>query len=120
MFQFFLVFVGGGLGSVSRWGLSLALQPLLPKFPLATLLANGLACMVMGALMGHQLAIGVVEQRRLLVAVGFCGGFSTFSTFTAETVQLWQGGQHSLAALNVLVSLLVCFFGLLLGLRITV
>jgi CrcB protein len=75
--------------------------------------------MVMGVLMGHQLTVGVVEQRRLLVAVGFCGGFSTFSTFTAETLQLWQGGQHSLAVLNVLGSLVVCFAGLLLGLRIS-
>jgi fluoride exporter len=120
MFHLLLVFVGGGLGSVSRWTLSLALQPLLPRFPWATLAANGLACIVMGALMGHQLSVGVVEQRRLLVAVGFCGGFSTFSTFTAETFQLWQSGQQSLAALNVLGSLLVCFAGLLLGLKISV
>ena len=119
MFHLLLVFVGGGLGSISRWGLSLALQPLLPRFPWAPFAANGLACIVMGALMGHQLAVGVVEQRRLLVAVGFCGGFSTFSTFTAETFQLWQGGQQSLAALNVLGSLLVCFAGLLLGLKIS-
>jgi len=118
MFHFLLVFLGGGFGSVARWGLSLAIQPLLPRFPWATLAANGLACLIMGILMGHQLSTGVVEQRRLLLAVGFCGGFSTFSTFSAETLTLWQAGQQSLAALNVLGSLAVCFACLLLGLKL--
>lgn len=117
--HFFLVFLGGGLGSLARWSLSLTIQPLLPRFPWATLAANGLACLVMGILMGHQLTTGVVEQRRLFLAVGFCGGFSTFSTFSAETLLLWQGGQQTLAALNVLGSLLLCFACLLLGLKIT-
>ncbi len=118
MLYFFLVFVGGGLGSVARWGLSLTLQPLLPRFPWATLTANALACFVMGTLLGYQLSMGVVEQRRLFLAVGFCGGFSTFSTFTAESLLLWQNGQQTLAALNVLVSLVLCFACLLLGLKI--
>ena len=118
MLHFLLVFVGGGLGSVSRWGLSLALQPLLPRFPWATLTANGLACFIMGLVLAQQMSTGVIEQRRLLLSVGFCGGFSTFSTFSAETFQLWQGGQPSLAALNVLGSLLVCFACLLLGMKI--
>jgi len=117
MTHLLLVFIGGGLGSVARWGISLALQPLLPRFPWATLAANGLACFIMGILLAHQLATGVVEQRRLLIAVGFCGGFSTFSTFTAETLQLWQGGQQTLAALNVLGSFAICFACLLLGLK---
>ncbi|MDO8367533.1 MAG: fluoride efflux transporter CrcB [Saprospiraceae bacterium] len=119
MLYFLLVFIGGGFGSVARWGLSLAIQPLLPRFPWATLAANSLACFIMGILMGHQLANGVVEQRRLLLAVGFCGGFSTFSTLSAETLTLWQGGQQTLAALNVLGSLVVCFAFLLLGLKMS-
>ena len=118
MFHFILVFIGGGLGSVSRWGLSLALQPLLTRFPWATLAANGLACLVMGILLGQQLGTAEAEQRRLLLAVGFCGGFSTFSTFTVETFQLWQSGQQTLVALNVLGSLGLCFTCLLLGLKI--
>ncbi|MFN0034066.1 MAG: fluoride efflux transporter CrcB [Saprospiraceae bacterium] len=119
MLQFLLVFLGGGLGSVCRWGLSLALQPLLLRFPWATLAANGLACFVLGILLGQQLGTGMAESRRLLIAVGFCGGFSTFSTFTAETFQLWQGGQQTLAAANVLGSLVVCFACLILGLKMT-
>lgn len=119
MFQFLLVFLGGGFGSVCRWGLSLAIQPLLPRFPWATLAANGLSCIILGILLGQQLGSGVVEQRRLLLAVGFCGGFSTFSTFTAETFQLWQNGQHAFAIANVLGNLAVCVTCLFLGLKIT-
>lgn len=119
MFHCLLVFVGGGLGSLARWGLSLAIQPLLPRFPWATLAANGLACAAMGVLLGHQLSVGVVEQRRLLLAVGFCGGFSTFSTLTAETYQLWQSSEQTLAVVNVVGSWAVCLACLLLGLKIS-
>jgi CrcB protein len=114
-----LVFLGGGLGSVCRWGLALLLQPYQDRFPWATLLANGLACTVLGAVLGAQIAGGISSEKRLLLAVGFCGGFSTFSTFTSETWVLWQGGQHLMAALNVLVSMAICLVCLLLGLKLT-
>lgn len=119
MLHFFLVFIGGGLGSVSRWAMGLILQPLQPRFPWATLSANGLACFVLGIVLGLQLDSSSSEERKLLLAVGFCGGFSTFSTFTAETWQLWQSGQQILATVNVLGSLTVCFACLLLGLKLT-
>ncbi|MBL7806725.1 MAG: fluoride efflux transporter CrcB [Saprospiraceae bacterium] len=116
--SFLLVFLGGGLGSLSRWGLSLAIQPLLPKFPWATLLANALACLVMGIILQQQLGTGVTEPRRLLLAVGFCGGFSTFSTFTAETFQLWQNGQPLMAIWNILGNMVICLVCLILGMKL--
>jgi CrcB protein len=114
----FLVFVGGGLGSVCRWGLGIVLQPLHFRFPWATLAANGLACLVLGVVLGFQLGGHLPEQRRLLLATGFCGGFSTFSTFTAESWQLLQSGQHFAAFANVAGNLAVCLACLLLGLKI--
>lgn len=116
--SFLLVFLGGGLGSLCRWGLSLSIQPLLPRFPWATLLANALACLVMGFILQQQLGAGVTESRRLLLAVGFCGGFSTFSTFTAETFQLWQNTQPLMALLNIVGNLLLCLLALLLGMKL--
>lgn len=116
---FLLVFLGGGLGSVCRWGIGLLLQPLQLRFPWATLAANGLACLIIGYLLGWQLGQGLTEQKRLLLAVGFCGGFSTFSTFTAETWQLWQQDHPILAAANVIGSWAVCLACLLLGLKIS-
>lgn len=119
MIQFLLVFLGGGLGSLCRFSVGLAVEPLLPKFPWATMVANGLACIVLGAVLGLNMAGNLSEERRLLLATGFCGGFSTFSTFTAETWGLFQNG-HLLAALaNIVGSLTVCFVCLLLGLKLT-
>lgn len=116
---FLLIFIGGGLGSMCRYGIGLAVQPLLPKFPWATLVANGLACLILGALLGLQFHGNMSEQRRLLLATGFCGGFSTFSTFTAETWELFQSGHYGAAAANVAGSLTVCFVCLLLGIKLT-
>jgi CrcB protein len=117
--SFLLVFLGGGLGSLCRWGLGLSIQPLLPKFPWATLVANALACLIMGSVLGLQLQGNLSEERKLLLATGFCGGFSTFSTFTAETWQCFQNGQYGSAAANVFGSLTVCFVCLLLGIKLT-
>ena len=116
MHPILLVFVGGGLGSLCRWGLSLLIQPILPRFPWATLAANGFACLILGMLLATQ--IQEDNSRRLMWAVGFCGGFSTFSTFSAETWQLWASGQQVWAALNLVGSLLLCLGCLLLGMKI--
>jgi len=114
-----LVFLGGGLGSICRWSISLAVQPLQSRFPWATLAANGLACLVLGTLTGLQLGGNLSAEKRLLLVTGFCGGFSTFSTFTAETVQAFQNGYYLSAAANVLGSLIICFVCLLLGIKMT-
>lgn len=116
---FFLVFLGGGAGSVCRYAVYLLVRPWQTQFPWATLLANALACIVLGALLGWQGQALLSDQRRLLFATGFCGGFSTFSTFTAETWGLWQSGHTSAAAANVLLNLAVCVVCLLLGLKFT-
>ncbi|MFN8303120.1 MAG: fluoride efflux transporter CrcB [Saprospiraceae bacterium] len=115
LFAFSLVFLGGGLGSMFRYGLYLLLRPLLQQFPWATFAANGLACLVLGFALGHT---DWPEQRRLLLTTGFCGGFSTFSTFTAESWGLWQAGQHAAFVGNVFGSLALCFLCLLLGLKL--
>ena len=116
---FFLVFLGGGAGSICRYGIYLFIRPWQTQFPWATLVANALACIALGALLGSQQQALLSDQRRLLLATGFCGGFSTYSTFTAETWGLWQSGHTSAAAANVLLNLAVCVLCLLLGLKIT-
>lgn len=114
--NFLLVFLGGGLGSICRYAIGLWMQPWQGRFPWATLAANGLACLVLGALLGWHLSGSLPERQKLLLATGFCGGFSTFSTFTAETWQLFQNGQPASALLNTVVNLAMCLLCLLLGL----
>lgn len=105
------IFIGGGLGSVSRFGVSILGSKLFDdKFPIGTLLANLLSCIVLGLLVGAFQDKVNSEELRALLILGFCGGFSTFSTFSLETLNLMKAGQFWMAALNVIISVLACLF----------
>lgn len=108
------MFLGGGMGSVIRYSIAqwIPVRPL--TFPLATLLANFLACLFLG----FVLQAGFDMRTRLLLATGLCGGFSTFSTFTAENQSLWASGRADLLALNIAVNILLCAAGLWAGGRL--
>ena len=105
------IFIGGGFGSVSRYGISILGTKLFDtKFPVGTLLANLLSCIVLGFLVAvFQDKVNAEELKALLI-LGFCGGVSTFSTFSLETLNLMKAGQYWIAALNVLISILACLF----------
>ena len=117
MLNYLLVFLGGGLGSICRFGIAQWLAPHKFQFPWATIIANVLACLVLGALVGLSVKSKVSSPMSFFLMVGFCGGFSTFSTFTNETFQLMAAGEWEKALANVAVSLLVCLFSLFLGIR---
>ena len=91
-----LVAAGGALGSVARFTLSSWLPT--REFPWATLLANVIGCFALGALL---LPSGMEHGARLFVAVGILGGFTTLSTFSAETVDLARSGQAFRTAANL-------------------
>ena len=115
---FLWVFLGGGIGSVCRYTIGIFAQPYAPRFPWATFIVNGAACIVLGALLAWQAEGRLDDRYRLLLATGFCGGFSTYSTFTAENWQLMQDGQILIALLNIFMHLCVCFLCLFLGMKI--
>jgi len=104
-----LIFLGGGLGSISRFGIGkLSLNFYDGKFPLGTLITNTLACTILGiTLFILKDKLTGIEWIKYFVVIGFCGGFSTFSAFGLETVKLIQDGLLAYAIANILVSLTV-------------
>ncbi|VYT76067.1 fluoride efflux transporter CrcB [Metakosakonia massiliensis] len=111
MFQLLLaVFIGGGTGSVARWALSMKLNPSHHAIPIGTLSANLLGAFIIGmgfAWFSRMTHIDPVWK--VLLTTGFCGGLTTFSTFSAEVVFLLQEGRVGWALLNVAVNLLGSF-----------
>ncbi len=109
-----LVFIGGGCGSVCRFGVS-TLWRTPSGIPWATLLANITAAFLLGLFCSARIRATIPNDVYLLLTAGFCGGFSTFSTFSLETVQLLRSGQIVLAlsniAFNTLLSLLMVYIG---------
>lgn len=96
-----LVGTGGALGALGRYYLTQAVQR--ETFPLGTLTVNTLGSFVLGLLTFG----GVTGDAALLVGVGACGSFTTFSSFSVETVRLWEDGHIALSVLNA-VGTLAC------------
>jgi CrcB protein len=106
------------VGSIARFWLTMWIQRLGgTPFPLGTVTVNVLGSFVLGVVLALTLHRGeAAHPLRALLGVGFCGGFTTMSTFSYETVALWQEGQTALAAGNVLLTLVVCVGAVWLGL----
>jgi len=113
--NFLYVFLGGGLGAMARYGLTLLLPSAQDGLPRATLVANIMACIILGYLMGYLSNKGMDSRYQLLLMTGFCGGFSTFSTFSAEHYKLLDSGHLSTALLYIGLSVLTCLAGIWLG-----
>lgn len=97
-----LVFLGAGLGGVLRFWLSESISSPDNGFPLATLLVNAAGCFIVGCLIGAIPDMSSVT--RLIVVAGLLGGFTTFSAFARETVDLWHSGRVATAAAYVVTS----------------
>lgn len=90
----FAVGIGGMLGTWLRWWLGLRLNALFPTLPLGTLAANLIGGYIIGVAVGLLTQnLGLSPQARLFIMTGFCGGLTTFSTFSAETYTLLARGQ---------------------------
>lgn len=112
-----LIFLGGGLGSALRYLFSVFGRKFLwDQFPFGTLIANLLSCLIVLLAMLFWLKADDHNALRNFLIIGFCGGLSTFSTFSLETFELFQRGQYISAAVNILISftaaLLIFYFGL--------
>jgi len=117
MSNYLFVFLGGGLGSICRFGIGHLMAGWRLPFPWATFLANFISCLILGVLLALSFKGKLGGQTAVFLMAGFCGGFSTFSTFTNETFQMLADGLWWKAAGYVLLSLVVCMVSLIVGMK---
>ena len=117
MMHWWLVFLGGGLGSLVRFAMARWLvQPGL-YFPWATFWTNLISCAVLGVLAGLRLKGLLQPNAQYLLMTGFCGGFSTFSTLSLEAWSLLEQQHLTLALLYVLLSVVLGVLMIFCGIK---
>ena len=117
MKQVILVFLGGGLGSALRYLISIRLNPIFNNFYLGTFLVNIIGCLIIGILLGLGSKQQIISpSTSLLLATGFCGGFTTFSTFAFEKYDLLKSGNLMAFFLYLGLSIIIGVISVALGL----
>ncbi|MBW8522934.1 fluoride efflux transporter CrcB [Chryseobacterium chendengshani] len=113
-----LVFLGGGAGSILRYLISDYTQKLwkINAFPMGTFVVNILGCCIIGFLTSYFLKAD--NYLKYLLITGFCGGFTTFSTFSAESFSLWQNQNYTALFLYIILSVVLGFGAVILGMKI--
>jgi CrcB protein len=119
-----LVFLGGGLGSLARFGLSSGIQSIAKKtalhqFPLGILVCNLVGCFLIGCVFGFFAQRTAPAWVFPLLTTGFLGGFTTFSTFAKDTHSLWTTGLTHLAIAKIILSVALGIGAVILGLKLT-
>jgi CrcB protein len=114
-----LIALGGAAGSVLRYLIGGRVQHFAPHgFPLGTLFVNVVGCFLAGILIRQFMNIQTHNYLRALMVVGFCGGFTTFSTFSMEAVGLIEGGEYPRAVAYATLSILLCLTATLMGMSV--
>ena len=105
-YQLVAIFIGGGLGSIARFGVTKGvLYYFKHDLPIGTFLANLLACVVLGLALGKfEPSFSTKNFWYFFLIIGFTGGFSTFSTFSLETLVLFKNGQVAYGIANIVFS----------------
>lgn len=113
LIKILMVAAGGAAGAVGRYLISLI--PVRTAFPILTLITNLLGALLIGFAAGCSEVRGMHENWLLFWKTGVCGGFTTFSAFSLEALNLFQKNSYVIGALYVLLSVVLCISGVMLG-----
>jgi len=118
--DYILVFAGGGIGALARYVLSGAVYRFLPSdFPYGTLFVNILGCFAIGFFMTLlEDRFIIVPSLRIFLSIGILGGFTTFSSFSSETVALLRDAEVLLASFNIATNVFGCLCATIIGIFI--
>jgi CrcB protein len=117
MINYLIISLGAAIGGAARYWLSNLVYKFFPAtFPYGTLAVNILGSFIIGLIIfvfdEREL---ISQQSRLFLTIGFCGGLTTFSTFSLETFSLIRDSEYFLATINVILSVLLCLIGVFLA-----
>lgn len=120
MKQLLIVFIGGGMGTVMRFLVSKIIPYSGKGFPWSTFCANLIGCLLIGLLIGYFLRYSIENQSSLVLfaTIGFCGGFTTFSTFAQENLAFIRSGNYSMFLIYSFISLSIGILMVYLGILI--
>lgn len=115
--QYFFVFLGGGVGSMTRFFISEMMNRFMGNhFPHGTLAVNVIGSFIIGILFGiFESRLSTIPVFKQLVFIGFLGGFTTFSSFSLDTLNLFLQAKFISAILNVFLNLVLCLIAVSLG-----
>ena len=120
MISFLLVFFGGGLGSGLRYLVASAMNQYSKVLPFGTFTVNMIGCLLIGIILGYaQKENTLTSNQTLLLATGFCGGFTTFSAFTNENLELIKNGEIFNFSVYTIGSVLIGILAVCIGFYLT-